>query len=270
MATTKNSNRRGGKKNLWVLMNSHAFARWCVCSPFSRVRGFLSRLNHGESAPQRAMDHQARTAAIILAAGTSSRMGEAGNKLLLPLHNRPVLAHVIEAVLGSQARPIILVLGHQAEEVKARIQADLRESALEIVENADYAQGQSTSMKAGLRALLASHAGQHLTSVIFLLGDQPMITSAMIDRLIALREQTGRPIVLPLYGGQRGNPVVFSLDLVPELLQVSGDEGGRSIIQRHLQEVATLEMGEEAANFDVDTWGAYLQVQAAWQQKMLE
>lgn len=216
------------------------------------------------------MDYQRRTAAIILAAGTSSRMGEAGNKLLLPLHNRPVLAHVIEAVLGSRARPIILVLGHQAEEVRARIRPDLREEALEIVENADYAQGQSSSMKAGLRALLNAHADRDLAGVIFLLGDQPMITSTMIDQLIALHEQTGRLIALPLYGGRRGNPVVFSLKLVPELLQVSGDEGGRSIIKRHPQEIATLEMGEEAANFDVDTWEAYQQVQAAWEQKMLD
>ena len=216
------------------------------------------------------MDHQPRTAAIILAAGTSSRMGEAGNKLLLPLHNRPVLAHVIEAVLGSRARPVVLVLGYQAEEVKEHIRPALSENALEIVENADYARGQSTSMKAGLRALLTTHAGQDLASVIFLLGDQPMITPAMIDRLIALREQTGRLIALPLYGGQRGNPVVFSLELIPELLRVSGDEGGRGIIKRHPREVATLEMGEEAANFDVDTWEAYQQVQAAWEQKMLE
>ncbi len=216
------------------------------------------------------MEHPQQTAAIILAAGTSSRMGEARNKLLLPLHHRPVLAHVIEAVLGSRARPVILVLGHQAEEVKTRIQQDLKEETLEIVENPDYARGQSTSMKAGLRALLAHSSASDLTGVIFLLGDQPMITAAMIDELIALREQTGKRIALPLYQGRRGNPVVFSLELVPELLQVDGDEGGRGIIKRHPEEIATLEMGEEAANFDVDTWEAYQEVQAAWQLKMLE
>lgn len=216
------------------------------------------------------MEHPQHTAAIILAAGTSSRMGEARNKLLLPLNHRPVLTHVIEAVLASRARPVILVLGHQAEEVKTHIQQDLKEETLAIVENPDYAQGQSTSMKAGLRALLARFSAPDLTGVVFLLGDQPMITAAMIDELIALREQTGKRIVLPLYQGRRGNPVVFSLELVPELLQVNGDEGGRSIIKHHPEEIATLEMGEEAANFDVDTWEAYQEVQAAWQLKMLE
>lgn len=216
------------------------------------------------------MEHSQQTGAIILAAGTSSRMGEAGNKLLLPLRQRPVLVHVIEAVLGSRARPVILVLGHQAEEVRARVQQDLKEKALVIMENPDYARGQSTSMKAGLRALLASPAASELTSVIFLLGDQPMITAALLDKLIDLREQSGKRIVLPLYQGQRGNPVLFSLELAPELLQVDGDEGGRSLIKRHPEEIATLEVEEAAANFDVDTWEAYQEAQAIWQLKMLE
>lgn len=211
------------------------------------------------------MDHQARTAAIILAAGTSSRMGEAGNKLLLPLANRPVLAHVLQAALGSQARPLLLVLGHQAREIRAQL-PELAEAAMEIVVNADYAQGQSTSLKAGLRALLTTYANQDLTGVIFLLGDQPMITSALIDRLITLRARTGQPIALPLYRGQRGNPVVFSLELAPQLLQISGDEGGRSLIRRYAHAIATLEVDKEETNLDVDTWAAYLQAQGAWQR----
>ncbi len=216
------------------------------------------------------MSTPSRTAAVILAAGTSSRMGEERNKLLLPLHHRPVLAHVIEAVLGSRARPLVLVLGYQAREVRAHIQRELKEGELEVIENPDYAQGQSTSMKAGLRALLSGAHQNELDSVIFLLGDQPMITSSMIDKLIALKEESGKRIVLPLYQGQRGNPVIFSLDLAPELQQVNGDEGGRAVLKRHPDEIATLEMGEEAANFDVDTWEAYQEVLAAWQLKMLE
>jgi molybdenum cofactor cytidylyltransferase len=210
--------------------------------------------------------HQTRTAAIVLAAGTSRRMGQAGNKLLLPLHNRPVLAHVLQAVLDSQARPLLLVLGHQAQEVRAQLQPALTEHALDIVVNADYARGQSTSMQAGLRALLSNHAGQDLTGVIFLLGDQPMVTAALIDRLIGLREHTGQLIALPRYRGQRGNPVVFSLELAPQLLQISGDEGGRSLIKRYASALATLDVDEEELNLDVDTWTAYLQVQAAWQR----
>ena len=215
------------------------------------------------------MHNLSRTAAIILAAGTSSRMGNERNKLLLPLHHRPVLAHVIEAVFGSRARPIVLVLGHQAAQVRAHIQQDIEQNLIQVVENPDYARGQSTSMQAGLRVVLAAKREEAPTSAIFLLGDQPMITAQMIDELIALREQSGKRIALPLYQGKRGNPVVFALDLAPELLQVSGDEGGRGVLKRHPDEIAALEMGEEAANFDVDTWEAYQEVLAAWQQKML-
>lgn len=214
------------------------------------------------------MHNLAQTAAIILAAGTSSRMGQERNKLLLPLHHRPVLAHVIEAALGSLARPVVLVLGHQAEEIKTHIQPDLQENSLQIVENHKFALGQSTSMQAGLRAVLSAQP-TGLESVVFLLGDQPMITSRMLDELIELHARSGKLITLPLYQGQRGNPVVFSLKLAPELLRVSGDEGGRAVIKRHPDEIATLEMGEEAANFDVDTWEAYQDVLAAWEQKAL-
>lgn len=214
------------------------------------------------------MQRPAHTAAIILAAGTSSRMSDGHNKLLLPLHQRPVLAHVIAAALGSHARPLMLVLGHQATEVRASIQQELQEHAIQVVENPAYALGQSTSMQAGLRALLALPSTHDTTSAIFLLGDQPMITSHMLDRLIELREQSRKRIVLPLYAGKRGNPVLFALDLAPELLQVSGDEGGRGILKRYPDDIATLEMDEEAANFDVDTWEAYQQVLAAWEQKV--
>jgi molybdenum cofactor cytidylyltransferase len=204
----------------------------------------------------------ARTAAIILAAGTSSRMGEGRNKLLLPLQQRPVLAHVIAAALGSRAHPIWLVLGHQAKEVRSQLQLDNLAQSLHLVENAEYAQGQSTSMQAGLRALLADPHARELESVIFLLGDQPMITSALIDALLDLRAESGKRIALPLYAGQRGNPVLFALDLASELLQVSGDEGGRSVLKRHPQDIATLAVSEEMLNADVDTWEAYQRVLA--------
>lgn len=215
------------------------------------------------------MSNSHTTAAIILAGGTSSRMGGERNKLLLPLHNQPVLAHVLAAALGSQASPIVLVLGYQASIVREKLQPMFATHDIHIVENPAYQHGQSTSMQAGLRALLTlSHDyTKDIEAAIFLLGDQPLVTSSMIDTLLALREQSGKRIVLPLYQGQRGNPVLFSLDLASELFAVTGDEGGRSVLKRHADEIATVEMGEETANFDVDTWEAYLKVQDAWQQQ---
>lgn len=214
------------------------------------------------------MSTPSRTAAIILAAGTSSRMGRERNKLLLPLGGRPVLSYVIEAALGSRARPVVLVLGHQAREIWSHIQQDGHANVLQVVENPDYALGQSTSMQAGLRAVLASQAAENLTGVMFLLGDQPLITARMIDDLLDLRERSGKRIVLPLYAGQRGNPVVFALDLAPELLDVRGDEGGRGVLKRHPEEIATLAIDTETTNVDVDTWEAYLKVLVAWEEIM--
>src|ERR1700736_670483 len=106
-------------------------------------------MNNNNTAPQ--------TAAIILAAGSSSRMGGGRHKLLLPLDDRPVLAHVLDATLASQARPIILVLGHQAEQVRTAIATH---PEIAIVENTDYLQGMSTSMRGGLEVLLGTrHPG---------------------------------------------------------------------------------------------------------------
>lgn len=218
------------------------------------------------------MPNPIKAAAIILAGGTSSRMSAQRNKLLLPLHNRPILAYVLEAAYGSQARPLVLVLGHQAQQVRDAVQPMLVKDEIIVVENPAYQQGQSTSMQAGLRALLTfSHDyTKEMEAAIFLLGDQPLITSSMIDALLTQRERTGKRIVLPLYQGQRGNPVVFSLDLAPELLAVTGDEGGRGVLKRHPDDIATLEMGEVIANSDVDTWEAYCTLQAAWPQHVQE
>src|SRR5579864_4650720 len=175
------------------------------------------------------------TAAIILAAGSSSRMGGGRHKLLLPLDGRPVLTHVIDALLASQARPLVIVLGHQADQVRAHIEA-LHPHSI-IIENPAYVQGMSTSMHLGLQLLLSDgykKAGSSyvVDSVLIVLGDQPMITSRVIDTLITRYRTTGKRIVAPLYAGKRGSPVLFDASLFPELLEVTGDEGGRTVLER--------------------------------------
>ena len=221
------------------------------------------------------MQSQSSTAAIILAAGSSSRMGEGRHKLLLPLDSRPVLAHVIEATLSSQAQPIVIVLGHQATEVRQQIAPDVLPSKCTIIENPDYLQGMSTSLHVGLEKII-SHGymndkqSENIDSVIILLGDQPLITTKVIDALIATRHETGKQIVAPLYAGKRGNPLLFAAALFPELLEVTGDEGGRRVVERHKQELATVEVSNVAANYDVDTWEAYQEVLNAWQNKQAE
>ncbi|MBE3559527.1 MAG: nucleotidyltransferase family protein [Ktedonobacteraceae bacterium] len=210
-------------------------------------------------------------AALILAAGSSSRMGEGRHKLLLPLGERPVLVHVLTAALTSQARPLVLVLGHRAEQVLAAIRTYTTSPDLLVVENAAYPEGMSSSLKAGLRALIDGEQTEHtqsrpISGVIILLADQPLLTASIIDTLIETKRSSSKRIIAPLYNGRRGNPVLFDASLFPELMQVTGDEGGRSVIERHKQEIATVELGDAAAHYDVDTWEAYQQVVERWQK----
>src|SRR5947207_9145318 len=100
------------------------------------------------------MNQSRSTAAIILAAGSSSRMGGGRHKLLLPLDNRPVLAHVIDAVLASQGRPILVVLGHQADQVKEQLATYATHPDITLIENPNYLEGMSTSMRVGLETII--------------------------------------------------------------------------------------------------------------------
>lgn len=213
------------------------------------------------------------TAAIILAAGTSSRMGNGRHKLLLLLNDRPVLTHVIEAALASKARPVLLVLGHQAEQVRERIADAVDSPDITILENPDYAQGMSTSMKLGIQTLLSygykKFEEREIDSALFLTGDQPLISAQIIDTVIETYRKSGKRIVAPLYDGQRGNPVLFDASFFAELLEVTGDEGGRGVLKRHADEVETVEIGDAAASYDVDTWEAYQQVVELWDQQHL-
>ncbi|GAC1360555.1 MAG: molybdenum cofactor cytidylyltransferase [Ktedonobacteraceae bacterium] len=205
------------------------------------------------------------TAAIILAAGRSSRMGQGQHKLLLPLGDRPVLAHVLDTILASQARPLVVVLGYQAEQVRAILAPYATQPEITIIENPDYQQGMSTSLRKGVEALLAaSHAAD---GALIILGDQPLMTPHVINTMIETRQVTGKRIVAARYNGKRGNPTLFAASLFPELLEITGDEGGRTVIERHRQEMTTLEMGDDTPNYDVDTWEAYQEVVALWEER---
>ncbi|HEY8884027.1 MAG TPA: nucleotidyltransferase family protein, partial [Chloroflexota bacterium] len=116
-------------------------------------------------------------------------------------------------------------------------------------------QGQSTSLRAGLLAF-----PRELSAALVLLVDQPLVDAALLDHLIGLYEESRAPIVAPQFGGRRGNPVLFDRAIIPELLTVVGDTGAREIISRHRDRLATLELPDDRAFLDVDTWDDYRQV----------
>ena len=168
----------------------------------------------------------AEIAAIVLAAGASSRFRAAGGgdstKLVAPLAGRPLVRHAVEAALASHARPILVVTGHD----RAAVEAALEGLALQFAHNGAYAQGLASSLKTGVAALPGDVAG-----ALILLGDMPAVTPALIDRLIAAFDQ--RPDALaaaPMRDGRRGNPVLLSRALFPAIAKLNGDEGARMLL----------------------------------------
>ncbi len=181
-------------------------------------------------------------AAIVLAAGRGSRFGEAP-KLLAHLHGKPLVRHVAEAALASAADPVFVVTGHRSGEVEATL-IDL---PIVLVPNRAYAEGLSTSLKAGFVAL-----DPDTEAAIVLLGDMPLVGPALIDRLIARWRESRPAAIVPVVEGQRGNPVVLSTSLRPEVERLIGDVGAGPLL-RGRADVLEEAMDDEAAVRDVDT-----------------
>ncbi|MEZ5935457.1 MAG: molybdopterin-binding/glycosyltransferase family 2 protein [Alphaproteobacteria bacterium] len=183
-------------------------------------------------------------AALVLAAGRSTRMGEE-NKLLLPIDGKPMVTHAVDTMLASKVDRVIVVTGHEADAVKQAI----GERAVTFRHNPGYAEGLSTSLAAGLEALPPDVGG-----VIVGLGDMPRLREADIDRLIAaFNPAEGRAICVPTVNGKRGNPVLFAAEFLPEMRDVEGDVGARHLIGAHNDRVCEVEMADDAALIDVDT-----------------
>ena len=203
-------------------------------------------------------------AAVILAAGRSSRMQEGHHKLLLPLGEQSVVAHVVAVTLASQARPLVVVTGYRTNDICESL-AEYAPS-LTLVENSQHREGMSSSIHTGIRALQASPLFGTINGALIVLGDQPLITSYMLNALIDTKQRTGNRIIVSLFNGKRMSPTLFDKSLFPELLEITGDEGGRAVLERHRSEIAKVEHGDESASIDVDTWEAYQQVLAEWER----
>jgi molybdenum cofactor cytidylyltransferase len=185
-----------------------------------------------------------RIGALLLAAGQSRRMG-GPNKLLAEVDGTPMVAHVARRLLASRARPIIAVLGNQAEAVDAA----LGKLPVERVRNPEFANGLSTSLKRGVVALPPD-----LDGALVCLGDMPLISGRHLDRLIAaFNPLEGRAIIVPIRGGKRGNPVLWSKRFFPEMAELAGDVGAKHLIGEHAELVAEVEMGDDAIFVDIDT-----------------
>ncbi len=193
-----------------------------------------------------------RITAVILAAGASTRFGQP--KQLLDWNGVPLLAHVADVALGAELAPVIVVLGCQAEAARAALST----RPVQAVMNWRWEQGLSTSVQVGLATLTPT-----AEAVIFMQCDQPLVTPDLLRALVACFEETGAPIVHPTHAGQRGTPTLFARRLFPELAAVSGDEGGRAVIARHADEVATVEVADPDVLADIDTPTDYERLRAS-------
>jgi len=196
------------------------------------------------------------------------------HKLLLPLGGKTVLSQVIAATLASQARPIILILGHQSEQIRASLSLSHETTPHDIiiVENPTHAQGMSTSLRKGIEILMEQDkqiqcSTTQCDGALVLLGDQPLVTPTLLNQIIDMKYATGKRIIAPFYNGKRGNPVLFAADLFPELLTITGDEGARSVIKKHRAEMGRLDVDDARLWYDVDTWEGYQEVLRIWKQK---
>ena len=208
--------------------------------------GASAELNDEAAAP-------ARIAALILAAGRSSRMGEA-NKLSCEVDGLPMLLHAVNAALGSRCIQTMVVSGHD----HAAIEALIAPHPVSLVRNGDYALGMASSLVCGLRALPSDIDG-----VIVLLADMPRITAAHIDRLIAAADAQPSTIVVPERGGRRGNPVLWPRQHFPALLALAGDQGARKLIDANADVLTRVAMDDDAIFTDVDTPAALALISAA-------
>jgi molybdenum cofactor cytidylyltransferase len=194
-----------------------------------------------------------RIAAIVLAAGRSTRMG-GPNKLLADVGGRPLVRIAVEEALASRAQPVVVVTGHQREQVEAA----LKGLPVILTHNPDFAQGLSTSLKAGLAALPAGADG-----AIVCLGDMPQVDATLIDRLVAAFEpEKGALVVVPTIAGKRGNPVVWSRRFFADLSRLDGDVGARHLIGAYPEAVVEVPVTGRAAFVDVDTPDALRAVRA--------
>ena len=182
-----------------------------------------------------------RIAAIVLAAGRSSRMGQQ-NKLLADIGGKPMVRHTVEAALASRAAPVVVVTGHMAAEVAAAL------NGLDVMlaANPDYATGLASSLKAGLRALQGKQDG-----ILVLLGDMPYIARGHIDRLIEAFSPDA--IVVPTHVDRIGNPILWPGRYFPELLHLEGDAGAKRLVGTHAAHLRKIDLATDAIFVDIDT-----------------
>jgi len=185
-------------------------------------------------------------AGLLLAAGTSSRMGRP--KQLLPFGEASLLDHALQHTLRSELDRVVLVLGHRAQEIREHLHTDLHHPKLTILENTDYRNGISSSLLCGLREV--EEVFDHL---MVILGDMPYITSDLINLLIRQYLASGQSLGAVKTKTGRSHPVILGRRFYPDLHRLEGDVGARDLFARFPEELCLVDPGDTYQDLDIDT-----------------
>ena len=185
-------------------------------------------------------NESAPVAAVVLAAGSSSRMGQ--NKLLLDLGGEALVRRAVRAAMEAGLEPVIVVLGHEA----SRVQAAIGDLPCRPVINKTYADGVGTSLKAGVAAVPSE-----VHALVVILADMPFVSKAMIGAVVQRYRTTGAHLVVSSYGEVDAPPILYDRTLFAELLSDTGERCGKRVVRRHRSEAEVIACNEAALR-DVD------------------
>ena len=184
---------------------------------------------------------------VLLAAGTSSRLG--APKQLLSYGDQTLIQYMVKTAGNSIAKPVIVVLGAHADDIAKKIDSN----NAKVVVNKEWQEGMAASIRTGINYLMQEQPTAE--GAILMVCDQPDVTSQLLNELMDAHQQTGKPIITCSYANTFGPPTFFHKSIFPDLLQLKGDVGARSILQQHVKEVESIEFPR--GNRDIDTKADY-------------
>ena len=197
--------------------------------------------------PREQTQEEANIAAVVLAGGQSRRTGPI-NKLLATFDGKPMVATVVDAVLASASGPVVVVTGHEADEVREALAG----RDVTFTHNPNYADGLSTSLRQGMHALIKS--ATNADGALVCLGDMPRVNAKVLGKLISAFNLTeGRSICVPTFDGKRGNPVLWGSQYFSEMERMEGDVGAKHMIGEYSDAVCEVPMTDDAVIIDLDT-----------------
>lgn len=194
----------------------------------------------------------AATGVIILAAGSSSRLGSP--KQLLAYAGSTLLQHAVDTALASDAVHVVVVLGANANSIKQ----ELKDTTADIVVNDAWEEGMASSIRCGLQTLLKINS--QLEAVLLMVGDQPFVTATLLNDLLDVYRKEQRSIVASKYETTFGTPVLFTNKFFTELLELTGDVGAKSLVRKYMSEAAFVSFPQ--GEIDIDTMEDYKKVES--------